>query len=155
MQADCQSATWQIDNLRYLKKERPGVRRVAPNPIRKEGRHQFSVPAPPHSGGRRQGTYEPVWMQFLCHASVKIKRVILLRSSISEEAGVASCPLLSHVLPRIAKKRHSTSERSAFDGKDGKNQAPMPSSNEPAASGKHRLSRTYWIPLALVASRSR
>lgn len=33
--------------------------------------------------------------------------------------------------------------------------APMPSSKEPAAIGKHRLSRTYWIPLALVASRSR
>jgi hypothetical protein len=33
--------------------------------------------------------------------------------------------------------------------------APMPSSNEPAASGKQRLSRTYWMPLALVASRSR
>src|SRR5437667_5582765 len=34
-------------------------------------------------------------------------------------------------------------------------QAPMPSSKEPAASGKQRLSRTYWMPLALVASRSR
>jgi hypothetical protein len=35
------------------------------------------------------------------------------------------------------------------------NYAPMPSSKEPAASGKQRLSRTYWMPLVLVASRSR
>ena len=33
--------------------------------------------------------------------------------------------------------------------------APMPSSNEPVAVGKQRLSRTYWMPLALVASTSR
>jgi len=33
--------------------------------------------------------------------------------------------------------------------------APMPSSKEPAAIGKQRFSRTYWMPLALVASKSR
>jgi two-component system chemotaxis response regulator CheB len=39
--------------------------------------------------------------------------------------------------------------------------SPMPAlsrlyvSKEPAASGKQRLSRTYWMPLALVASKSR
>ena len=41
-------------------KGRPGLRRAAPNPtMKREGRHLL-VPAPPHSGGCRQGIYNSI-----------------------------------------------------------------------------------------------
>ena len=38
----------------------------------------------------------------------------------------------------------------ALDRIRSRTQAPMPSSNDPAAAGQHRLSRTKATPLALV-----